>query len=153
MPEELPLYSLPQHKPRALLPKFIALTLLSVLFYIGILLNVALLDLTGKEETTIKTGSLILVGFLFLLGIILAIHQAAYITKFYKEGISLKGKKIVYNTITTTTKNEDFLDKIFKTHSLNLGNHNHLRHIPNTIDIEQYLRQLQEYNQKRQSSI
>src|SRR3989344_7857879 len=58
-PTEHPLYTLYESKSRALVPKVASLVVLSLIFYLGILLNVSLLELSAGQETTLKTGSLI----------------------------------------------------------------------------------------------
>ena len=56
---EQPLYLLHQNVGRAMIPKFLSLVILGTIFYVGILLNISLLELTAAEETTIKSGALL----------------------------------------------------------------------------------------------
>ena len=57
---EKPIYVLYQNKTRTIVPKFISFIILGVIFYVGILLNLALLALTGSEETVVKMVALVL---------------------------------------------------------------------------------------------
>lgn len=142
------MYSLPQAKRRALLPKIISLLFLSVIFYIGVVLNLILLDLGSKEQTTIKTITLFSLLIIIGLGLILAVSKANQKYLFYREGI-IKGKKsIYYINIANTAPKKDLMDKIFHTYSIDLGEDFHLRHIDEKIDLESYLKQLIDYSRK-----
>lgn len=143
-----PIYELPQSKKRALIPKIIILIVLATIFYLGILLNVALLDLKANQETITKTISLLFVIAVIIVGIILTVYHARTPYRFYRNYILINKKTIKYTEIINTNSKQDFLDKIFKTYSLNLGNHLHLRHLPQEIQIQDYLQQLITYNQQ-----
>ena len=148
--QQKPIYELPQSKKRALIPKIIILVVLSVIFYVGILLNVALLDLRASQETITKTVSLAFVILVIVVGIILTIYHAKTPYRFFRSYLQINKDTIKYTEILNTKPKQDFLDKIFKTYSINLGNHNHLRHIPQEIKIQDYLQQLIAYNNKQQ---
>ncbi len=143
--QEQPYYVLKQDKKRALIPKFITLIFLSSIFYIGILLNISLLDLRAQEETIIKITTLIVITFLIALGFILAILRSHKTYSFYHTHLSFGKKSKPYQEIKEVIINKDFIDKIFKTYSINLGNHFHLRHLPQNIDIKSYLEKILRY--------
>ena len=148
--QQKPIYELPQSKKRALIPKIIILILLSVIFYVGILLNVALLELRASQETITKTVSLAFVILVIIIGIILTIYHAKTPYRFFRNYLQINKENVKYTEILNTEPKQDFLDKIFKTYSINLGSHNHLRHIPQEIKIQDYLQQLIAYNNKQQ---
>ena len=67
---EKPLYTLPQVKKRLIIPKLVSFFLLGIIFYLGIILNMSLLNLTGKTKNLVLAISLILLVFLIIFGII-----------------------------------------------------------------------------------
>ncbi len=149
--QNAPIYILPQKKSRTLMPKMITLLVLGIVFYVGILVNISLLELTGKDESLLKTGSLILIGVVVLLGVLIAYHHASSVYRFYRDRISFEKKQIYYKEIMNTKPKKDVLDRVFKTYSINLGNNFFLKNIPDGINLEQYLGQLIEYVKKLQA--
>tara|TARA_Y100000034_G_scaffold72702_1_gene87609 strand:+ start:810 stop:1265 length:456 start_codon:yes stop_codon:yes gene_type:complete len=143
-----PIYELPQSKRRALIPKIIILIVLAAVFYLGILLNISLLDLRAGQETLTKSISLIFVIIVIIIGIIITMYHAKTPYRFYRDHLTINKKTVKYTEIVNINPKQDFLDKIFKTYAINLGNHLHLRHIPQEIKIQDYLQQLITYNQQ-----
>lgn len=143
--EEQPLYTLHQKTSRAVIPKVITLLFLSALFYVGVLLNLNLLELQPAEETTIQVSALVFLLIIIFIGIILAARKAHRPYNFYRSKIVHGKKEIFYTAIANTTPVRDFLGKIFKTYSINLGSDFHLRHISEEVKIEDYLKQMREY--------
>ena len=147
---EKPIYVLPQIKTRALIPKIVSLLVLGGIFYLGVLLNLSLIDITNDTASIVNLVSLILLLCVIALGIFLSFHKAEASYKFYRLGLS-QGKKIInYNHIINTTPKQDFLDKIFKTYSINLGEGFYLRHISQNIQISGYLQKLIDYSKQSQ---
>lgn len=142
---EKPAYVLSQRKSRALIPKIIILLVLSIIFYLGILLNVSLLVLSAQTETIVKLVSLILLLVVVVTGIIFSVKLANKNYLFYRERIRFNGEEIVYKDILNTALKRDLLDKMFDTYSINLGHDFHLKHISQEINIENYLKQLINY--------
>lgn len=147
-----PIYELHQHKNRAIIPKIVVLLVLGLVFYIGVLLNLSLLELRAAEESGAKIVTLILLMIITAAGIIFAAHHAHVPFTFYQDRIVHNKDEIKYDEIVNTAPKQDFLDKIFHTYSVNLGNHFHLRHISNDIQIQQYLRQLIDYAKKTKNN-
>jgi hypothetical protein len=148
LPEETPVYTLYPKKSRVIIPKIVVLVVLGVIFYLGILLNLQLLDLTATEEMATKIASLILILFLVFLGTYLAFRQAHQPYQFYRKGLVLGRRNVSYLEVALSASKRDWLDRIFHTYSLNLGSGNYLRHLPQSLLLENYLRQWQEYAQK-----
>ena len=151
LPQENLIYVLPQKKSRALIPKISSLLILSIIFYIGIMVNISLLDLTAVQETNIKVISLLVLGGIDFIGIYFAFHRSASYT-FYQSFLAHNGKKIAYASIINTNPHTDFWDKLFKTYSVNLGNDFYLRNISQHIELQTYLQQLINYA-KTQASL
>ncbi len=150
---EPPIYILPQNKLRALAPKFITFLILGLIFYLGIWLNLSLMELTSSIEELIQTISLILLLSIIILGIYLAIHRANQSYKFYRHRLWIHKKELYYLNIITITTQQDLWDKIFKTYSVNLGNQFYLRHISNSTQISGYLQQLVDYAKQQQINL
>lgn len=144
-PQETPLYVLPQSKVRTLVPKISSLLVLGIIFYLGILLNIYLLELGAEQETLIKLISLILFIIIVVLGIIYSIYKAYQPYNFYRNRVTLGEEGIYYINITNTTPYKDPLDKLFHSYSIHLGNKFFLRHISEQIQLQNYLQQLIDY--------
>jgi len=149
MPEQ-PVYRLQQVKKRALLPKIFSLLILGSLFYLGVLLNLSLVNVEAQQETAVKTVSLIIVLLLVGVGIVFSIRAAARPYLFYRNRIQFGKKEILYVNITNTAPGRNITDKVFKTYSINLGSRFLLRHIPAGIELQSYLQQLVEYAKRTQ---
>ena len=147
-PLEQPLYSVYESTPRALIPKAISLLFLAFIFYLGVLVNIALLELDASQETSLKSGALIVLGTLIIAGIIITFRKTRQPYLFYRNRIA-HGKGILYYVnITNTNPSLNFLDRFFKTYSILLGKKFFIRHIPENIQLSNYLQQLIEYAQK-----
>ena len=63
----------------------------------------------------------------------------------------MQGKKqILYVNIINTKMKQNFIDKMFKTYSIELGKNFYLKHISSEINIENYLQQLIQYARQSQ---
>jgi hypothetical protein len=143
-----PIYVLPQTKTRALVPKIISLIVLGGVFYLGVLLNLSLLDITKNTASIVNLVSLILLLCVVSLGIFLSFHKANMHYKFYQRTLSQGKKSIDYVDIINITPKQDFLDKMFKTYSINLGKGFHLRNISQKIQISGYIQKLINYSKQ-----
>lgn len=144
--QEQVIYVLPQNKKRAVIPKIVSLLVLGVIFYLGVLLNLLLLELTTDQKNLIQLISVAILLIIIILGIYLTIHQANTPIKFYQTKIIINKKELNYTSILNIQVKTDFLDKIFRTYSLNLGNNFYLRNIPEEVQLESYIRQLIAYS-------
>ncbi len=148
------LYKLAQKKSRVLIPHFLSLIILSVLFYVGILINLSLLKLKGSQESTVTTVALFVIILLVFLGTLLKYTKVKrnYLFLAHKIIISKK-KSVVYNNIISLTKKRGILDKIFGTYTLLLTHDAKLANIPISIDIENYVNQLVQYNKNQATQV
>jgi len=145
MPDQ-PLYVLRQSFARAVLPKAISLVVLGVIFYLGVLLNVTLLELSDENQFIINISTLIFLALLVIIGTIVAVQKAREPCFFYSSFLTLQKQNIPYQNITAAFPKKDVLDKLFHTYALPLGNNLFLRHLPDNIDLQSYLQQLKAYN-------
>lgn len=144
-PSEQPLYVLHQKTSRAVIPKLVTLLLLSAIFYAGVLLNINLLELQPQQETTAQTGALLFLLIIITIGFIIALKRARRPYIFYHAKIIHGQKEILYSAILNTEPHYDFLGKMFKTYSMNLGSDFHLHHISQEIKIQDYIKQMIDY--------
>ena len=150
--EEQPAYTCYQHKMRAILPTSVALLLLSIILYLGILFNISLLDLTGSDETIIKTTSLIVIFFLVVIGISVTIYTALQPYHFYRTKVISTNKELRYSLIKTTAFHRNLFDHPFKTYSIPLAKGFTLRNIPDSTQLQPYINQLIQYANATSSS-
>ncbi|MEK6938022.1 MAG: hypothetical protein AABX04_03175 [Nanoarchaeota archaeon] len=143
---EPPLYLLPQNKSRVIVPKLASLIVLGTIFYIGILLNISLLQLNAEEQNIVNIFSLIFLFLIVTLGVYLGYHQVSQPYRFYQNRLALHRKEVFYNQIVQVQKKQSVLDKIFKTYSLDLGNKQFIHNIPQQTQIDTYLQQLVNYS-------
>ena len=149
-PAEQPLYSIYESKKRALIPKILSLLFLAFLFYLGVLVNISLLELDANQETTLKTGALLLLIVLIIIGTILTYKKTRQPYLFYRNRITYGKETLYYLNITNTAPQSNFIDRFFKTYSIRLGKSFSLRHLPETIPLSNYLQQLVEYAKRNQ---
>lgn len=143
MPE--PLYTFQPSLKRALIPKILSLLVLGAIFYLGVLLNLSLLQLNFSEDL-IKLGTAILLTMVIIVGILLSFRHARQPYLFYPDRLVHGTENIYYRTITSCTVQKDIWDHLFHTYSLGLGNHLFLRHIPLELNLQEYLQQLVRYS-------
>jgi len=147
---EQSLYSVYESKQRALIPKAITLIFLAFIFYIGVLINISLLELGADQETALKTGALVILALLIILGLLLTAKRSRQPYLFFRNRIAQGKKSIYYASIASTAPQVNFIDQIFNTYSIPLGKTFTLRHIPENIQLSNYLQQLIEYAKKNQ---
>ncbi len=145
-----PLYVLSQIKSRVLVPKLILLIVLSVIFYLGILLNLSFLDLSAQEETTIKSVALFLLLLIIIVSAIITVHTAQRGYRFYQDHLEFGSISLPYEGIEKIEVKQGFLDKLFKTKEVSLGEKFSLKNISQEVDVQGYLEQLKEYTLRKQ---
>ena len=151
--QERPIYVLPQNKKRIIIPRIVILVLLGTIFYLGILLNISLLDLSGSQETIVKTVSLGILILIVIFGIFLALRRAKQVYKFYRNGIKINKNEIIYSEITNTTPKQSFVDKMFKTQTIALTKKFQLKNFPEQMQLQGYIEQLIEYTKSHNTQI
>ncbi len=144
-PLEQPLYRVYQSKPRALIPKTVFLFFLASIFYLAVLLNISLLELNAEEETMLKTGALVILTVLIIIGIATTFRKTWQPYLFYRNKIVQGKETLDYSNITNTAPHTNFLDKTFKTYSIQLSKNFSIRHIPEQIQLSNYIQQLVSY--------
>jgi hypothetical protein len=144
-PQEKPLYILPQLKKRAIIPKLFSLIILGTIFYLGVLLNLILLDLSEESIELVRLSSLISIFVLIVIGLLAAISRSRKKYYFYRDRITFNNNKIQYNLITNTNQKQNFLDKVFKTYSIQLNNKFSLKHIPKNLNMVEYVNSMVSY--------
>lgn len=155
-PSQQPLYILKQSKIRAILPKTITLLILAIIFYLGIMLNISLLELTGEEETLIQGIALVVLLVVILIGIVLTIIRSGRPYNFYRSRITFRKKEIPYAIITNTNSRQNLIDKIFKTYSIKITDKFQIKNISQKtykpVQIQQYLQKMVNYAKSQQAT-
>lgn len=147
---EQPLYSIYESKKRALIPKILSLLFLAFIFYLGALVNISLLELDANQETILKTGALLLLVVLIIIGIFLTYRKTRQPYLFYRNRIAHGKETLHYWDITNTTPQANFIDHVFKTYSIQLGKSFTLRHLSESIPLGNYVQQLVKYAKRNQ---
>jgi len=147
-PTQQPSYILQKHKPRALVPPICSFIMLSIIFYLGILLNLQLLEFPAADEELVRLISFILILLLDCISIYFAIQKAKQPYLFYRTQITHNNKEITYTSITQPKPQQNLYDKIFHTYSLQLSDKFTIHHIPKETDIQTYIQQLKAYNNR-----
>ncbi len=140
-----PLYILPQQKGRAIIPKTVILLLLGIIFYLGVLLNISLLEFTAGAETTANLVALLIIISLVGVGIINGIRKWKYDYLFYQDRIQWNQKTVLYQSVINIQRKEKWSDKIFKTYSLQLNDHFTIKHISQEVNIQEYIEKMRAY--------
>ncbi len=146
LPNSPPLYVLQKDKKRALVPKLFILLFLIAVFYVGVLLNLSLLELTLEQEKTVKLFSGILIVTLIGGGLINAVRKAKSPYYFYQDQIISRKSSISYQSISSIQRKEKFADKIFKTYSLILNNQFQIKYVPQQVNIQDYIEKMRAYS-------
>lgn len=149
LPTTPPLYTLAKDKKRALIPKAFILLFLGTIFYLGVLLNLSLLELTSEQENTARLTAGILIIALIGAGFINALSKAKALYYFYQDQIIYRKSSIFYQSISSIERKEKLTDKIFKTYSLVLNNQFQIKYIPQQANIQDYIEKMQAYSSGR----
>ena len=143
-----PLYKLEQKKNRLIFPSVVIPFLLSVIFYLGVLLNISFLELNGKTETTVKAAILIILIVLNIINFILVIKKSRKKYLFFNNRLSFDEKEISYQEIAEIREQQNILDKWFGTYSLKLNPKFAIKNIPKELKIQNYLQQMINYSKQ-----
>lgn len=144
-----PLYILPQVKKRAIISKIITLMLLGIIFYLGVILNLALLNLDQKIHNLVQLTAAGIIFFCLVLGTIAAIAKSNRKYLFYRDRIVFGKKQLFYQEITSIDLKKNFWDGLFHTSVFQLNKKFAIKNIPVTINISDYLKKLIAYSKGR----
>jgi|SRR3989339_553148 len=142
------LYTLNQVKKRVLIPKVITIIILSAFFYIGIIINIWLIDLSDSVSNIIKIGAVIILIILSLTEIAVNIHKVKQNYYFYQNRITFKDQQIFLSGITDIQVKRNWLDKLFKTQSVILNQQFKISFVPFSEELKNYLWKLVDYSKK-----
>ena len=143
-----PLYQLEQKKNRLIIPNIVIPFLLSVVFYLGILLNISFLELNGKTETTVKAAILVILIVFNIINFILVIKKSQKKYFFFNNRLYFDGKETSYQEIAEMKEQQNILDKWFGTYSLKLSPKFAIKNIPEELKIQNYIQQLINYSKQ-----
>ena len=141
-----PLYVLPQVKKRAIIPKILSLLVLGIIFYLGVLLNLALLNISPELKKLVQSISWGIILFCFILGAIISVIKSRRKYFFYPDRIIFGRKQLFYQEITSLDLQNSFVDKLFHTFRLKLTDKFAIKNIPITVNIGDYIKKLIAYS-------
>ncbi|MFH1682877.1 MAG: hypothetical protein ABIA37_03700 [Candidatus Woesearchaeota archaeon] len=139
------LYTLPQEKKRILLPKIASFLLLGLVFYLGVLLNLYLLNLQSATAALVKIISIVIICIIILIGVMMDIKKAKQNYLFYSNKIIFGKGQILLSQITEIRPERSYLDKLFKAYSISLNSSFVLKNIPQEIQLQDYIQKLVNY--------
>ncbi len=146
---EQPLYVLSQIKRRIIIPKVITFLFLGIVFYLGVALNIYLLNLSANAETTVSLISLIILTLIVGFGIFINVKKAKQKYFFHHTNITFGKKQVMLQQITDVKTKINFLDKIFKTYSIVLNQEFKINGISQEVQLEPYVKNLVSYAHQR----
>ena len=138
-------YSVNQKQSRALIPKVLTLTFLGAIFYVGILVNLSLLNISKTENQVVKWVSLVIIIALVSVGLLLTHKHSSEPYRFYQTYLTITDKPFQYKNIIDTSVKRNVFDKWFNTYSIHLGKKTFLKHIPTEVPLQNYIQQLATY--------
>ena len=138
------LYSLKPNMKRIIIPQALKILSLCVLFYIGIMINVRLLDITVPDNIVILIlGVLILLFVMEMVLIYSKYHKLSY--TFHDDKIKMEGKNpksIPYTDILNMNIEENGMDKLFKTSTISLSPKFRIKFINGADKVYVYIQKL-----------
>ncbi len=140
-------YRVPVVRARFLVPKLILMLVLGAVFYVGVLVNVILLDLNAADETMIKIVALVFVSGLIGVSMYLSVKKAEKEYVFFRSWMELGEEKVLYNSISSIEVSHNIWDTLFRTVQIKIPGHV-LRHVPAEINLHDYLQKLVDYSQR-----
>ncbi len=143
------LYTLEVEKSRILVVKISTLVLLSIVFYLGVLINLGLLALDGSTETLVKTSALFLLLTLIVIGSLHNLSAVKHGYRFYEDKIRFAKRNVSYLSIEKVERKENLWDKLFRTHSLQLNKKFSIDGIPNEVNVQPYVEQMLQYSKAK----
>ncbi len=144
------LYTLKPNKKRAIIPRTIILFLLCVLFYLGIQLNLYLLELEIADYIAILI--MLTLFLLFALESLLNYSKIARITYyFFDDKITLQDKEsksLFYYNINNITIKRNLIDRLFNTATIVLAPGFSIKFINHYSQLHNWINQLVERAKK-----
>lgn len=149
-PSPQPTYVLPQVRTRVIIPKTITLLVLGGIFYLGVILNLSLLQVSQQTSALARSITAAVIVLFLVLGLLIASSRSKKKYLFYRDRIVFGEKQVFYREINSLSRHYSFWDSPFKTYSLSLTislNHKFvLKHISRTIDITDYIQKMITYS-------
>lgn len=128
----------------------ITLAILGCIFYLGVILNLSLLQIDPGYSTLAKLITAAVIIFFLVLGTVIASSRSKKSYLFYRDRIIFGKKQVFYQEINSIDQHYSFWDSLFKTYFLTLVTSPSatfvLKHIPRTINIITYIKQMINYS-------
>lgn len=147
---ELPQYTMYLSLRRILIPKAFALLFLGAFFYLGIFLNLIILNIYIPPDIHLY----IIIGILILVvmqAILNYLKYSSYTYLFYRDRMIFQGKKelvLLYSDIENLEFKQDAIDKLFNTGTINLVPKHKMKYVENTNQVYFYIQKLIHYQRQ-----
>ena len=142
---EKPIYILKQNKLRAIIPTITTIIFLAIIIYLGILLNLSLLNLPSSSSNLVKIISSLVLLTIIIIGAIITIEKAEKNYLFYPLQLKFRKKVIYFQNLPLPEKKQSVLDKLFKTQTLTLSPEFKIKNIPQELSLQEYIQKLITY--------
>ena len=146
---ELPQYTLYLSLPRILIPKALILMCLGGFLYLGVWLNLLILNIIIPAEYHMYI--ILGIGVLVVMqGILNYLKFSNYRYLFYRDRVIYEGKNekaIMLSDIQNIGFGKNFVDNIFNTGTITLSPAHKMRYVANTNQVYFYLQKLVQYAQ------
>ena len=140
---EQPQYVLRPKILRFLIPKVIQLTILSIIFYLAVSLNLSLLEIElGKIYNIVITCIICLFAAADAL-ITYSKNSKPYV--FFQNRVIVHGKQIYYSETQRADMKRNVLDKLFNTCSISMFPKGSISYVQNSYQIYSYVHNLVQY--------
>ncbi|MBN2421217.1 hypothetical protein JXB27_02970 [Candidatus Woesearchaeota archaeon] len=142
--QELPEHTIKPNPVRIVLPSFLTTISLGILFYIGIAINVYLLNMRIPG-----TINFLIFAVMVLLAIIQSLlsyvqtSKTAYLV--YKNRIQAGSDYVMFNSVQTISESKNFFDSLFGTGTIKINNLK-MKSVPNIEQTFNYIKQLMQYS-------
>ncbi len=138
------LYTLKPNKKRAIIPKVISVLFLCILFYLGIQLNLYLLEVPISTFTAVLIISALFI--LFVFESIMTYSKADRLTYyFHDDKLTVQNKElrsIDYLDVQNTSIKQNLVDKVFNTGTIILAPDFSIKFINNSSQLYNWINQL-----------
>ena len=146
---ELPQYSVKPKKARAIVPELLKLLLLSSIFYVGIFLNLSLLEvsLSLSLNLLIILAVVVMIALQSLLSYV-SLSKTSY--DFYLDRLEITGKRprtVHYYDVQQPSIKKGFFDRTYKTGTVVIGPKLKLSNVEKPEEVLNYLQDMMAYSQ------
>ncbi len=148
---ELPDYVIKPNVTKVIVSQIIVTTVLAALFYLGIFINVSLLNI--EIPGTINILIISVIALLVFIQALLSYLQTSKTTySIYKDRLQIDEKYMMFSSIQEMKEKRNFIDRFFDTGTLIIGK-TKVTAIPNFAQTIIYLKQMVQYSRTQYNQL